>query len=98
MPDRNGAAGRRVLRSGTHSWPIWYARGFGFSGRVSNFVRPPGGVASREMISKLIKAGYLKPTQRNNADAITEAIARMKRDLRDARDRSADKNGDQKAT
>jgi hypothetical protein len=50
------------------------------------------------MISKLIKAGYLKPTQRNNADAITEAIARMKRDLRDSRDRSVDKNGNQKAT
>jgi hypothetical protein len=50
------------------------------------------------MISKLIKAGYLKPTQRNNADAITEAIARMKRDLRDARDSSVDKNGNQKAT
>jgi len=50
------------------------------------------------MISKLIKAGYLKPTQRNNADAITEAIARMKRDLRDSRDRSVDKNGNQNAT
>jgi len=65
---------------------------------VGNFVRTPHRVASREMISKLIKAGYLKPTQRNNADAITEAIARMKRDLRDTMPRPGDKNGDQKAT
>ena len=44
------------------------------------------------MISNLIKAGYLRPTQRNNADAITEAIARMKQDLRDSMHRSVDKN------
>jgi hypothetical protein len=65
---------------------------------VSNFVRSPHRVASREMISKLIKAGYLKPTQRKHADAITEAIARMKGDLRDSMHRSVDKTGDQKAT
>jgi hypothetical protein len=34
------------------------------------------------MIDKLIKAGYLRPALRNDADAITSAIARMKQDLR----------------
>jgi hypothetical protein len=33
-------------------------------------------------IVKLIKAGYLQPQQRHNPDAITNAIARMKEDLR----------------
>ena len=35
-----------------------------------------------EMIAKLISAGYLRPEQRNDRDAITNAIARMKLDLR----------------
>jgi hypothetical protein len=35
-----------------------------------------------EMIAKLISAGYLQPEQRNDPDAITNAIARMKLDLR----------------
>jgi hypothetical protein len=34
------------------------------------------------MIVKLIKAGYLQPKRRHNPDAITNAIARMKEDLR----------------
>jgi hypothetical protein len=54
---------------------------------MNNFVRPPYRVASREMIAKLIKAGYLRPTQRNNADAITKAIAKMKQDLRETNGR-----------
>jgi hypothetical protein len=40
--------------------------------------------ASRELIAKLINAGYLQPALRNDADAITRAIARMKQDLRGA--------------
>ena len=35
-----------------------------------------------EMIAKLINAGYLQPEQRNDPDAVTKAIARMKLDLR----------------
>jgi hypothetical protein len=34
------------------------------------------------MIAKLIRAGYLKPARRHDADAITKAIAQMKQDLR----------------
>jgi hypothetical protein len=34
------------------------------------------------MIAKLISAGYLQPEQRNDPDAITNAIAQMKLDLR----------------
>lgn len=37
------------------------------------------------MIEKLIKAGYLRPAQRRDAAAITRAIAKMKDDLRGAR-------------
>jgi hypothetical protein len=35
-----------------------------------------------EIIAKLVSAGYLRPEQRNDRDAITNAIARMKLDLR----------------
>ena len=35
-----------------------------------------------EMIAKLISAGYLQPEQRNDRDAVSKAIARMKLDLR----------------
>ena len=35
-----------------------------------------------EMIAKLISAGYLPSDQRHDPDAITNAIARMKLDLR----------------
>jgi hypothetical protein len=34
------------------------------------------------MVAKLIKAGYLQPALRNDVDAITRAIARMKQHLR----------------
>ena len=33
-------------------------------------------VASSDMIAKLIRAGYLQPARRHDADAITQAIAR----------------------
>ena len=35
-----------------------------------------------KMIAKLVKAGYLRPEHRHDADAITSAIANMKQDLR----------------
>jgi hypothetical protein len=35
-----------------------------------------------EMIVKLIKAGYLRPEQRHDADVIADAITGIKRDLR----------------
>jgi hypothetical protein len=37
---------------------------------------------SNEMIAKLIKAGYLRPDRRHDVDAITNAIAEVKEDLR----------------
>jgi hypothetical protein len=39
-----------------------------------------------EMIAKLVKAGYLRPEHRHDADAITSAIANMKHDLRSGSD------------
>jgi hypothetical protein len=39
-------------------------------------------IDSSEMIAKLIKAGYLQPARRYDADAITRAIAQMKHHLR----------------
>ena len=48
---------------------------------MSSFVRMSD-LPSREMVAKLINAGYLKPAQCNDADAITNAIARMKENLR----------------
>jgi hypothetical protein len=49
---------------------------------MSNIIQSPYQAASLEMIAKLIKAGYLQPALRNDADAITRAIGRMKQDLR----------------
>jgi hypothetical protein len=49
---------------------------------VSDVIRPPNQAASREMIAKLVKAGYLQPALRHDADAITSAITQMKDDLR----------------
>ena len=42
---------------------------------------------SREMIAKLVQAGYLRPSQRNDADAISNAIAQMKQNLRGSVDK-----------
>jgi hypothetical protein len=39
-------------------------------------------IVPNEMIAKLVKAGYLRPEHRHDADAITSAIANMKQDLR----------------
>lgn len=53
---------------------------------MNNNVRPSDR-GSREVIAKLIEAGYLQPTQRNDADAITNAIAQMKQNLRGSVDK-----------
>jgi hypothetical protein len=45
-------------------------------------VRSPYQAASRELIARLVKAGYLQPGLRQDADAITAAIAQLKQDLR----------------
>jgi hypothetical protein len=37
---------------------------------------------SHELISKLIKAGYLQPAHQHDADAITRAIAQLREALR----------------
>ena len=59
---------------------------------MNNNVRPSDR-GSREVIAKLIEAGYLQPTQRNDADAITNAIAQMKQNLRGSVDKpSSDDN------
>jgi hypothetical protein len=49
---------------------------------MSKVIRSPFQAASGEMIAKLVKAGYLLPALRSDADAITRAIAQMKQDLR----------------
>jgi hypothetical protein len=49
---------------------------------MSNVSQSAYQAASREMIAKLINAGYLQPALRNDADAITRAIALMKEYLR----------------
>ena len=49
---------------------------------MSKVVQSSFQAASREMIAKLVKAGYLQPARRNDAEAITRAIAQMKQDLR----------------
>jgi hypothetical protein len=49
---------------------------------MSNVVRPSFQPASRELIDRLVKAGYLPPALRHDADVVTAAIARLKRDLR----------------
>ncbi len=49
---------------------------------MNKVVQAPFRITSLEMIAKLIKAGYLQPARRYDADAITQAIANMKQDLR----------------
>jgi hypothetical protein len=49
---------------------------------MSNVVRSTFLAASQELVAKLVKAGYLRPALRHDADAITAAIARLKHDLR----------------
>jgi hypothetical protein len=47
---------------------------------MDKVVQFPFQVASSEMITKPIRAGYLKPAQRHDADAVTKAIVQMKQD------------------
>jgi hypothetical protein len=49
---------------------------------MSKVVRSSFQAGSRELIAKLVKAGYLRPAQRHDADAITAAITQLKQDLR----------------
>jgi hypothetical protein len=56
---------------------------------MRNVVRYPQ-TASQELIARLVKAGYLRPALRNDADAITTAIARLKEDLRGGGDDEGD--------
>ena len=49
---------------------------------MSKVVRRLYKSASQELIAKLIKAGYLQPALRNEPDAITTSIARLKENLR----------------
>ena len=47
---------------------------------MSEVVSFPIRAGYREMIAKLISAGYLRPDQQHDRDAITNAIVRMKLD------------------
>jgi hypothetical protein len=49
---------------------------------VSDAIKPAKQSISNEIITKLVKAGYLDRAQCNDADAITSAIAGMRQDLR----------------
>jgi hypothetical protein len=49
---------------------------------MSNVIRSPFQPVVREIIAKLVKAGYSHPAAHNHADAITNAISWMKHDLR----------------
>jgi hypothetical protein len=49
---------------------------------MSKVVRRLYQPASQELIAKLIKAGYLQPALRNEPDAVTTAIGRLKENLR----------------
>jgi hypothetical protein len=45
-----------------------------------NLAFPPK--PSQELIDKLIRSGHLQPALRHDADAITRAIAQLRKDLR----------------
>jgi hypothetical protein len=49
---------------------------------MSEVVLFPNRIPSDQMIAKLVKAGYLRREHQHDANAITTAIAHMKRDLR----------------
>jgi hypothetical protein len=51
---------------------------------INETVRSADRAPSLEMISKLVRAGYLLPALCDSADAVAHAIAAMKRDLRGA--------------
>jgi hypothetical protein len=49
---------------------------------IGNVVRSAVQAASRELVAKLIKAGYLRSALRNDSAAIANAIVRLMQDLR----------------
>ena len=53
---------------------------------TSNAVRLHFRPAAEGLITKLTNGGYLQPELRNDPDAITAAIARLKQDLRSESD------------
>ena len=53
---------------------------------MTNIVPSPLQAGSQEPIAKLIRAGYLQPTQSHDAAVVASAIARLKKYLRGARD------------
>jgi hypothetical protein len=50
--------------------------------QMSEIMRFPVGSMKSDITAKLVGAGYLQPQQRDDPAAITNAIARMKVDLR----------------
>ena len=53
---------------------------------MTNIVPSPFQAGSQELIAKLIRAGYLQPTQSHDAAVVASAIARLKKYLRGAGD------------
>jgi hypothetical protein len=53
---------------------------------ITKVVRPRFRSAVEELITKLINGGYLQPALRDDPDAITTAIVRLKEDLRGGSD------------
>jgi hypothetical protein len=50
--------------------------------QMSEIIRFPLRSTESDMIARLVSAGYLQPERRNDPEAITNAIVRMKVDLR----------------
>ena len=53
---------------------------------ITKVVRPRFRSAAEELVTKLINGGYLQPALRDDPDAITTAIVRLKEDLRGGSD------------
>ena len=53
---------------------------------MTKVVRPHFRSAAVELITQLINGGYLQPALRDDPDAITTAIVRLKEDLRGGSD------------
>ena len=49
---------------------------------MTNIVPSPFQAGSQELIAKLIRAGYLQPTQSHDAAVVASAITRLKKYLR----------------
>jgi hypothetical protein len=53
---------------------------------MTKIVRPHFRSAAEELVTKPINGGYLQPALRDDPDAITTAIVRLKEDLRGGSD------------